>query len=407
MRAPPPNEPYDIVIAGGGLAGSLIALALSARRPEVSVALVEAGPQVGGNHVWSFFATDVAEADRALVETLCAARWEAGYDVHFPAFSRHLPTPYRSMTSENLAAAVADALPSHALHTGSAVAALAADGVTLADGTTVAGKAVIDARGLDPELLAHLRGGWQKFAGAMLRCHVPHGASHPVVMDARVDQAEGYRFVYCLPFSATEIFVEDTYYSDTPDLDREVLLARIAEYAAAQGWQVAETTRIETGVLPVVSDGDFAAFWPAEDRVARAGVRAGLLQPLTSYSLPDAVRMASAIAALPRLDARSLGAFTRAYAKAHWRQGLFYRLLSRMLFGASAPPARYRMLQRFYGLDAQLIERFYKGQSTWADKARIMAGKPPVPVLRAAQVLAGKGAPPHLVPATPAIKGNS
>lgn len=396
MVEPYPKAPCDIAIVGAGLAGSLIALALAARRPEVAVTLVEAGEAVGGNHVWSFFASDVAAGDRALVDRLCAARWDGGYDVHFPAFSRHLPTAYRSVTSENLAAAVAAALPVQALRTGIAVTALSADGVTLADGTRIAARATIDARGLDPALLAQLRGGWQKFAGAMLRCAAPHGLAHPVVMDARVDQAEGYRFVYCLPFSATEVFVEDTYYSDTPDLDRKALLARIAAYAVAQGWQVSETPRIETGVLPVVSDGDFAAFWPQGEGVARAGVRAGLFQPLTSYSLPDAVRMASAIAALPRLDHRSLAAFTRAYAKAHWRQGQFYRLLTRMLFGASAPPERYKVLQRFYGLDAKLIERFYAGQSTLADKARILVGKPPVPVLRAAQVLAGTGAPGKL-----------
>jgi lycopene beta-cyclase len=51
-----------------------------------------------------------------------------------------------------------------------------------------------------------------------------------------------------------------------------------------------------------------------------------------------------------------------------------------MLFGAAAPAERYRVLQRFYALDAQLIERFYAAGSTLGDKARILSGKPPVPV---------------------------
>ena len=39
-------------------------------------------------------------------------------------------------------------------------------------------------------------------------------------MDATVEQQDGYRFVYCLPFTSTSVFVEDTYYQDTPMLDR-------------------------------------------------------------------------------------------------------------------------------------------------------------------------------------------
>ena len=54
---------------------------------------------------------------------------------------------------------------------------------------------------------------------------------------------------------------------------------------------------------------------------------------------------------------------------------------------AAAPQNRYRVLERFYRMPEGLIERFYAGRSTLADKARLLAGKPPVPVTKAAQVL--------------------
>ena len=44
--------PVDLAILGGGLAGGLVALALTLRRPELRLAVVEEGT-VGGNHVWS------------------------------------------------------------------------------------------------------------------------------------------------------------------------------------------------------------------------------------------------------------------------------------------------------------------------------------------------------------------
>jgi lycopene beta-cyclase len=128
--------------------------------------------------------------------------------------------------------------------------------------------------------------------------------------------------------------------------------------------------------------GDFDTFWPAADRLARGGVRAGLFHPLTSYSLPDAVRFAFWLAREAPLDER-LGAATRALAKAHWQRGRFDRLLARMLFRAADPPQRYRVLERFYRLPEPLIGRFYAGRSTVGDRVRILAGKPPVPVRRA------------------------
>ena len=64
-----------------------------------------------------------------------------------------------------------------------------------------------------------------------------------------------------------------------------------------------------------------------------------------------------------------------------------------MLFGAAAPEARWRVLERFYRLSAPLIERFYAGNSTLADRARILAGKPPVPLGDAVAALAGGGRP--------------
>ncbi len=378
-----PATRHDVIILGGGLAGGLAALALRRERPELTIALVEPGAAIGGNHLWSFFESDIDPADHALIEPLISHRW-AGYEVRFPAHRRRVEQPYRTIESERLDAAVRAALPKSAILRTSAVAALP-DLVTLDDGRMLEGGAVIDARGLTAPP-PHLACGWQKFVGQLLTVPAGHGLDRPMVMDAAVDQAEGYRFVYCLPFSATEVFVEDTYYSDTPDLDRDALAARIAAYAETQGWRVTATEREEQGVLPVVMGGDFDAFWPVADPVARIGVRAALFHPLTSYSLPDAVRIAAWLAREAPLDAR-LGAVLRARAKAHWHSGGFDRLLARMLFRAADPPSRYRILERFYRLPAPLIARFYAGRSTWADRARILAGKPPVAVGRAIRAM--------------------
>ena len=388
----------DIAILGGGLAGGLIALALARLRPELKVLLVEEGARFGGNHVWSFFESDVDPADRWLTDPLVAARW-TGYDVHFPRHSRRLATPYASITSERLDAALGAALPAEALLTGTKVAAATQTSVTLGDGRVVPAGGVIDARGAAG--LPHMAGGWQKFVGRMLRLSAPHGLDRPIVMDARVDQLDGYRFVYCLPFSPDEVFVEDTYYSDSAAIDAAELGRRIDAYAAARGWHVAAVPREEAGVLPVIAQGDFDAFWregaESAGDCARAGARAVLVHPLTSYSLPDAVRFARHLCVHlsdgREVSGASLAEASYAWAQAHWAKGSFYRMLAKMLFGACAPDQRYRLLERFYTLPERLIERFYAGRSTSLDRLRVLAGRPPVPVAAALAALAGLGRP--------------
>ena len=379
-----PSDRPDLIILGGGLAGGLIAMALAARRPELEVTIVEAGETLGGNHVWSFFDSDIALSDRALVEPLIVHRWPA-YDVRFPAHSRTIDQPYNSIESEHFDRVVRAALPADAIIRAT-ITQSTDTSVTLEGGRNLDAKAVIDTRGAGD--LGALRCGWQKFVGQTLHLASPHGLTRPVVMDARVDQSEGYRFVYLLPFSPNEIFVEDTYYSDTPVLDIEKLRLRIADYAVEQGWTITRTSRAETGVLPVVMSGHFDSYWPSSDAVARGGVRAGLFQPLTSYSLPDALRFASWIASLPELTGPALAKASRDYARRQWRRNAYYRMLGLMLFRAADPPQRYRILERFYRLSPALIGRFYAGRSTLGDKVRILSGRPPVPLGRAFRALA-------------------
>lgn len=374
-------RPLDLVIVGGGLAGGLCALALRHRRPGLRLLLIEPGDTIGGNHLWSFFESDVAPDQRWLTDPLIRHRWPS-YEVRFPAHRRLLTQPYQTIESETLDQAVRSALePSDILR--STVAELGPTHVRLADGQRIEASAVLDARGGQGQGLDL---GWQKFVGQLLTIPQGHGLDHPIVMDATVDQHDGYRFVYCLPFSPTELFVEDTYYADGAEIDHDLLRDRIGDYAADQGWQVASRTREEHGALPVVTGGDFDKLWPRHDPVARAGARGGFFHPLTSYSLPDAVRFAVWLAEEAPLD-NSLGAATRACARKHWQRGRFYRLLTALLFHAASPHQRYVVLERFYRLSGPLIARFYAGNSTGLDKVRLLSGKPPVPFFRALRVL--------------------
>ena len=378
---------FDLILAGGGLANGLIALRLAALRPEVRVAIVEGGEQIGGNHTWSSFAADISAAQVAWTDPLMAHRWDR-YTIRFPDHGRTIVQGYRSATSERLAAAIA-ATPVTVL-TGVPVVALDPTSVALANQRVLTARAVIDGRGQQAQKGASpaldLRA--QKFVGLEVELTADHGLTGPVIMDATVPQVDGYRFVYMLPFGPRTVLVEDTYYSDGRDLAPDVIRARVMDYIAAQGWTVARVIREEAGVLPIALGGDIGKFWDAAaPGMPLVGLRAALFNPITGYSFPDAVRVADLIAGLPVLTPAALYRALRHHSESTWAQRSFYRFLTRMLFIAAEPSQRYRVLQRFYKLDDGLVGRFYAGRSTALDKARTLIGKPPVPIGRALGVL--------------------
>ncbi len=383
------SEKTDIVLIGGGLANSLIAWRLHTLRPEVRLLVLEREEHLGGRHTWSFHEGDLTPDQHAWMKPLVARSW-GEHEVRFPSTRRLLRSGYHSVTSENLREVVGSALGER-VRPNAEVAGVSPHEVTLGDGTRLRAGGVIDGRG-DPGD-RHLVLGFQKFVGLTLDLEEDHGLDGPILMDATVPQVDGFRFLYTLPFARRQLLVEDTRYADGPALDRDAMRGEIEGYAGEQGWRVAGVAGEELGALPIVLSGDIDAFWDdAGPGVPRSGMRAALFHPTTGYSLPEAVRLADAIAASPDLRSPALYALTRARSRASWARGRFFRLLNRMLYRAAEPGERYRVLEHFYRLPEPLIGRFYAGRMTWWDRVRVLSGRPPVPVGRAiAAMLSGAG----------------
>ncbi|MGQ3904740.1 lycopene beta-cyclase CrtY [Mixta calida] len=374
---------WDLILVGGGLANGLIAWRLRQLQPQLKMLLLEAGAEPGGNHTWSFHQDDLTPAQHAWIAPLVAHRWP-GYDVRFPALTRRLDGGYLSITSGRFAAVIAEAL-GDSLRRRTPVSALTPETVTLADGSLLRASAVIDGRGYQPG--AHLTIGFQAFLGQQWRLSQPHGLTRPLLMDATVDQSAGYRFVYTLPLTADSLLIEDTHYIDRATLGDDRARQHIADYAAAQGWALERLEREEQGNLPITLAGDCRAFWQQKAGQPCSGLSAGLFHSTTGYSLPQAAALADLIARQRDLSSGALFALTRDYAQRQWRRQRFFRMLNRMLFLAGRPDGRWQVMQRFYRLNHGLIARFYAGQLTLADKARILTGKPPVPVGEALQAV--------------------
>src|SRR6185437_16961587 len=69
----------DVLLVGGGLASSFIALRLKRDRPNLKIIMLERDQAIGGEHTWCDFATDVSPAISEWLGPLIAHDW-AGYD---------------------------------------------------------------------------------------------------------------------------------------------------------------------------------------------------------------------------------------------------------------------------------------------------------------------------------------
>jgi lycopene beta-cyclase len=203
-------------------------------------------------------------------------------------------------------------------------------------------------------------------------------------MDARVPQVDGYRFFYVLPLASRRVLVEDTYFSDSPHLDREGLRQEILAYAKRQGASVRSVVREEEGVLPLPLGVDGAPRdWPAPAVGASApaalllaaGYQGGWFHPTTGYSFPVALRLAEAVAT--HVGTAALGARFNERARAQRQQYRFAVFLNQLLYFGFPVPERVNVFERFYGLPADTISRFYALSMTATDQARILVGWPP------------------------------
>lgn len=386
------RQNYDVIFIGGGLAAGLSALLLRENRPELKVLIIEARdidtPELP--QTWSF-QTLPASIDPSQSKSFSQVRsnwlgrlisksW-TGYEVRFPDLDRRLDIPYHSIRSQDFWDHLKIEL-SDSLIFGSSVTEVKGTTVTGANGSQWQANRVIDSRGWAKD--AFPVAGYQKFVGLNLKLKKPHGLKAPILMDARVEQVDGFRFLYTLPWDELNLLVEDTHYSNDDHLDIPHYRKEILAYAKAQGWEIESIGEMEQGALalPSYSKRNFFSE-KLSPHTAQLGVRAGLFHATTGYSIYDAVLGAEQLLNTIHLEADALETSLSRYSDERWEAQEFYRRLNNMLFFAAIPENRYKVLERFYQHDPDLISRFYAGKTSAQDKFRIMSGKPPIAMKQA------------------------
>lgn len=341
--------------------------------------MIERDAALGGNHTWCFHAADISDDAHAWIAPLVTATWPE-WEVRFPSYARRFKREYSAVSSERAHAVLTS--DAHARHIdfffGHSAAHVGSHEVVLDDGKTLNASLVIDSRGPKPSESVC---GFQKFVGLELELKSPSPITAPILIDAQIPQRDGFRFIYVLPLSTHRVLVEETFFSDTPNLEAEDVHHRaILDYAQRANLDVDRIGRTERGVLPLPLNWPLS--WLAErsaltsaSRAISGGFGGGWFHPTTGYSFPVAVRLATHIA--KTADTDRFGESWRQLVASQNRQARFSTLLNRLLFRATLPENRRDVFERFHSLSEGTITRFYAHASSSTDRVRMLCGIPP------------------------------
>ena len=370
----------DLVIVGGGLAGlslacHLLQQGLGARR----LLVLEARDRYRHDRFWCSWA-EPTHPFADCVETTWS-RWRVA------AHGReHVQTclgqPYRCIPSGRLYAEAErqlGAAPNAELRLGCAVRQVKDLGdhaaVTLDDGTVLRAALVFDSRVTSPDPAgAPAEIDWlQDFLGWQVRIAIPAFDPQTVTLMQFHPRANDVRFVYVLPFSATEALVEATAFAPGPvaDIEHEAMLRdHLADALGGPAYEVLATERgrvpmsTRSGAMPAVGG-----------RVVPIGTAAGLVKPSTGYSF-EAVQRWSRTVAIELATGRPPTAPAPRSARTLAMDRMF---LSFMRRHPERMPAVFFNLFEKVAPDA--LVRFFSDRGSLRDAAAVALAMPMLPMV--------------------------
>src|SRR4051812_45029920 len=356
-----------ILIAGGGLAGSLAALAMARHRPDVPLLIVEERETFGGDAYCLFSDAELADDGADLAASLAIDRWP-GFYAAFPGFSRKLKAGMTGFAAADVHQAMIKALDPKCYRLGTKVVAVREDALVLDGGETIKAQGAIDARG--PTAMSTLDLLYAARLERDYRFGAPHRVDRPVLIDATVDQIGGLRFFQCIPLSEERLLVADVCISERAQADEQAA-ARVTAYVKARGWARPRARADRTASRPLPLGGDFAAFWRLGGaRAAKLGLRGGFVHPVTGRTIGDAASMALLLAGQSDFSGDALHDLFEAEAKQMWKKREFLRNITASLAAAAAEDRR-DIAERLCRLDPGTIQRLQADRLGMLDRWRV------------------------------------
>lgn len=372
----PPHRDHGHLVLGAGCAGLGLALALLDAGVREPITVVDRRTRFDRDRTWCLW-----DDGRGTWSARARHRWQRWEVITSDGRAGHRSArrPYVHLDAADVYSAALERLaaaPHVTLRLGERVADFGATPssawVELATGERLEGAWVHDALGLgSPSVDAGAVGLWQEFLGLDVVCERPvFDPRCATLMDFRVPQDHGLRFLYVLPYDRCRALVEDTSIAPgrRPPAERRAL---VLDHLRARGAGAVEVVHEERGRLPM--DGAVGApggGGRGGERRTAVGIAGGAVRPSSGYAFGRIQQQVRAVAAAVAA-ARTPPPFASP-GRAAAMDALFLRVL------AAAPatfPAHFLALVRHVPADA--FARFLSDAATPWDEARVAAALVP------------------------------
>ncbi|MBV9931142.1 MAG: hypothetical protein JO013_09380, partial [Alphaproteobacteria bacterium] len=325
----PKGRNHGLLIAGGGLAGSLAALAMARLRPDVPMLLVAETPTLGGPGILLVLEPMLGAAERDFLVPLATCSWDACYAL-LPGRPRKLRLRCHAIEAGAIDKALRETLRPEQLRLEAKIVAVRDDSLLLVGGETLGGVGAIDARGWAHQTTLEL--GWRHAVSRTVRLPRPHRLDLPVAADTSLGSGKRCALFTCLPLDPQRLVVEHIRYARGVEAEATEGSAAIDAYLAARGWEDAQTESEEASSTAVPLGGDFAGYWRIGGaRVAKLGARGGFFGLGIGPAIGDAAEAALALTRRRDFGGGSLHDAYEEAAAGLWRRRDFYRAHARRL----------------------------------------------------------------------------
>lgn len=345
-------EEKPVIIIGGGLWGTLLALRIRECLPHVAIRLYEPSSQLGEKLSVSFHESDVSKEALKWLSPFISRRWD-NFEVSFPKYTKrneHMlctmePAHFHAVAREKLGSNTVflnrDITPEEAMKEGAFV--------------------------IDTVARGYYKGlGYQKTHGLIVKLIHPHRVTSPVTMDASVEQKNGFRYIQVLPLDEDRLLLKDVRFSTDPLIYHEDFEPDLLREAHQKRWLIGDILERETEFRKIPREycDQFC-----EGRVIRLD---GFVHDITGDALPDAVRLIDRMVETSfRLG--ELKVVMKNYMEERKSRRRYLRIMNRMLYQAKTPcRERYQFFQSLHSMPPLIREKFYKGDLELTDMLRSM-----------------------------------